>query len=166
MKKIVMIAAVSQDGVIGVNGTIPWKHKADMLRFKSLTTGNTVIMGRKTFESIGRALPNRMNIVLSRALLQTYIPTVYQCRTLEDAVSQADGTAFLIGGAEIYRLGMAMADEIDLTIVPETIGSVPDRSTEFGPVYFPWINPTLFKIVKDLKDPDSQLRHLTYNRAE
>ena len=102
-----MIAAVSPSGAIGVDGAIPWHYSADMRRFKRLTAGKTVIMGRRTFESLGqKPLPNRRNIVITRRKyegVETFV-------SLEDALlSCADEEVWFIGGAEIYREAMAYA---------------------------------------------------------
>lgn len=157
MKLIKMIAGVSANGVIGVNNTIPWKHKADMKRFKELTTNHTVVMGRNTFESFGeRPLPNRQNIVITRNS-QCYHPDVWCAGSIKDAIEMSDGLIWLIGGERIYREGMDFAQELDITIVPETI------DTSLGnPIYFPWINPNIFKLHSTQYDQDNKLTHVIY----
>jgi len=114
-----IIAAVSQDGAIGLRGSIPWHYSADMRRFKRLTTGATVIMGRLTFESMGsRPLPGRRNIVITRRRL----PGVETYPSIEAALEAcADDDVWFIGGRRIYEAAMAHADVIDLTIVPERV---------------------------------------------
>ena len=106
--RIVIIAAVAEDGTIGNAGRIPWHISDDLKRFKRLTMGHPVIMGRKTFESIGRELPGRRNIILGRQ----------QCPSLEAALkSCGDETVFIIGGAEVYRAALPIADTLLLTHV-------------------------------------------------
>ena len=113
--KLVILAAVAPDGTIGHAGKIPWHISADLKRFKRLTMGQTVIMGRKTFESLGQPLPGRRNIVLTR---RAPIPGVECCDSLEAALrSCGDATVFIIGGADVYRQALPMADTLLLTHV-------------------------------------------------
>jgi dihydrofolate reductase len=113
-----LIVAAAENDVIGRGNSLPWRLPADLRRFKALTLGTCVLMGRKTYESIGRALPGRTNLVLSRS--REFSPgdcTVVA--TLKDALIAA-GTARplkVIGGAEIYRLCMPLASRIHLTLV-------------------------------------------------
>ncbi len=105
--------------VIGKDNKIPWNCPEDMSRFKAITSGLVVIMGRKTFESIGKILPNRMNIVVTRQ--KNYGPTASNLRivqSLEDALHYAglfSEEVFIIGGEEIYRQAMPLADRLYLT---------------------------------------------------
>jgi dihydrofolate reductase len=153
---IYLIAAISQNGILGVDNTIPWKHKEDMQRFKKLTTSSTVIMGRKTFESIGKPLPNRNNIVVSK---NAYEGT-QQASSLKEAIELSTfyscPKTYLIGGASIYEEGMEYAEEIDLTIVPEVI----DASQYKEVAKFPWINPTKWFI--RTMHQTNQLMHIQY----
>ncbi|NVN98659.1 MAG: dihydrofolate reductase [Geobacteraceae bacterium] len=115
---IAIIAAMSRNGVIGRGGKIPWHIPADMKRFRALTLGHTVIMGRKTFESIGRALPERKNIVVSRNA--SFSPEgALKASSLDDALTLAAGAEiiFICGGSEIYRQSMTIASRIYLTVV-------------------------------------------------
>ena len=125
---IAMIAAVDPNGVIGIDNRIPWHYAADLKRFKRLTVGHTVIMGRNTFESIGRPLPKRKNIVVTRRDL----PDVLCVRSLEEALAEVDGEAWLIGGRAIYEAGMDVADVIDLTLVPDAVDAV--DAVRFPPI--------------------------------
>jgi len=110
--KIVIIAAVAQDGTIGHAGKIPWHIGDDLKRFKRLTMGHPVIMGRKTLESIGKPLPGRRSIVLTRQSGVDRFPS------LETALqSCGDETVFVIGGAEVYRAALPIADKMLLTHV-------------------------------------------------
>lgn len=105
---IAIIAAIADDGTIGHAGKIPWHISDDLKRFKRLTLGHPVIMGRRTFESIGKELPGRRNIILGRQ----------HCPSLEDALKTCgDETVFIIGGAEVYRQALPVADKLYLTHV-------------------------------------------------
>ena len=113
-----IIVAAAENGVIGRDNGMIWKLSADLKRFKSLTTGHTVIMGRKTFESLGRALPNRRNIVISRN--PAYRAAGCEMATsVENALKMADREeeVFIIGGGMIYRQMWDQADRLYLTIV-------------------------------------------------
>ena len=113
------VVAVSKNGVIGKNGGLPWRFPADLKFFKHLTTGHTVIMGRKTFDSIGKALPNRQNIVISHG---THSPMagVEFVTSVEAALAlSAEGDVFVIGGASIYRETLRLIDGIYLTRIDQ-----------------------------------------------
>jgi len=115
-----MIYAVSPEGVIGAKGSIPWHHPGDFRRFKRVTLGSTVIMGRKTYQSMGKPLPGRRNLVVTSQRLDA--PGVERVSSLEDALARAgDGDAWFIGGAGIYAEAMAYADVIDVTYVPDNV---------------------------------------------
>src|SRR3989344_5317945 len=117
-----IIAAVSETGVIGKDGAIPWKLKNDMAHFKNMTAGHTVIMGRKTYESImrnlGKPLPNRENIVISRTLPQD-TPGITVVCSWEEALEKAPKSTelFVIGGAEVYQQALPVANALSLTRV-------------------------------------------------
>jgi len=114
--RICLIAAVAANGVIGSGGALPWRLPEDLKYFKRLTQGHTVIMGRKTWESIGRALPGRRNLVVTR---QTgYVaPEASVAPSLEAALEACAGEAavYVIGGAELYRAALPLADQLLLT---------------------------------------------------
>jgi len=115
---ISIIAAMSENGVIGYRGTIPWVISSDRRLFRKLTMGHTLIMGRKTFESIGHPLHGRRNIVLSRR--PDYMPEgCVICGSLEDALHAcADSEqVFICGGEELYRKALPLATNIFLTII-------------------------------------------------
>jgi dihydrofolate reductase len=115
---VTIIAAMSENRIIGRAGSLPWHLPADLKRFKSLTAGHTVIMGRKTFESIGRPLPDRRCIVVTRNA-DYRAEGVVVVLSLEDALQQVadDEEVFIIGGGEIYRHALSLADRLELTIV-------------------------------------------------
>ena len=134
------IVACSENNIIGADGKIPWHFPEDLQRFKALTQGATVIMGRKTYESIGHALPLRLNIVLTRR--EGYV--VDDCIVMNDigeaikVGQKINGTkVFIIGGEEIYKRSMPYIDSIYLTRVHQTIDgdtSYPDIPDEFKEV--------------------------------
>jgi len=115
---IALLVAMADDGVIGRDNTLPWHLPRDLQWFKRLTTGHTIIMGRTTYQSIGRPLPNRRNIVLSRnpAFKADGVEVV---ATLEDALElvQNDTEVFVVGGAAVYGLALPLAQRMYLTRV-------------------------------------------------
>jgi dihydrofolate reductase len=126
---IALVVAVAENGVIGMGNTLPWRLSADLRRFKALTLGHTVIMGRKTFDSIGKGLTGRRNLVVSRN--PEFRPEgATRVPSLEAAFNEAGptGEVFVIGGADIYRQAMPVADKIYLTLV---------HATPEGDAYFP-----------------------------
>lgn len=136
-----MIAAVSSNGVIGVDGTLPFYYPEDLKHFKQCTLNCTVIMGRKTYQSIGKPLPNRRNIVLT----SQFIDNVETAKSLEEALNRcSQDNVWIIGGESVYREGMKYADEIYLTQIPDII-----EGTNL--VMFPVIDPNKFKLKEEKK---------------
>jgi dihydrofolate reductase len=124
--RISIIVAAAENGIIGRNGGLPWHLSDDLRRFKRLTMGHTIIMGRRTWESIGRALPGRRTIVASRnPELQIDVADVDVAASLEKALEFANASgedeAFIVGGAELYRESLNRADRIYLTRVCATV---------------------------------------------
>lgn len=113
--KIALIAAVAANRVIGRGGALPWTLGEDLKRFKRLTTGHAILMGRKTFESLGRLLPNRRHLVVSSRPL----PGVESFPDPESALRAAAGQEriFVIGGGQIYSYFLSRADELYLTLL-------------------------------------------------
>ena len=153
-----IIVAVSQNGVIGVDNKLPWHYPADLKRFKARTTGSTVIMGRKTYESMGKPLPNRRNIVVT----STDIPGVTCAPSIDAAVAMAesDKNVWFIGGARIFAEAMAHCDVLDVTYIPETI-EAPNA------VKLPTIDLTMWR--PGALEPvagDDRLTHRIYERAD
>ncbi len=132
-----MIYAQSPDGVIGIGNAIPWRHPGDFRRFKRVTLGTTIVMGRKTYESMGKPLPGRRNVVVTRSPIDA--PGVECVATIEEALALA-GSADLwfVGGARIYEEGMRYADLIDVTYVPDQVAGE-------GAVHAPPIDEALFE---------------------
>lgn len=136
---ISIIVAVAEEGVIGGNNQLLWRISEDLKRFKAITTGHPVVMGRKTWESLGRPLPNRTNVVISRnAAFEAVGATVVG--SLEQAVAMLPDNEeiFIIGGGEIYRQAIGMANRIYLTQV---------HNKYEGDTTFPEIDSKKWKIV-------------------
>ncbi|MEC5216804.1 dihydrofolate reductase [Actimicrobium sp. GrIS 1.19] len=115
MTILTLIVATDAAGGIGINNTLPWKLPEDLAHFKRTTTGHPILMGRKTFESIGRALPNRRNIVVSRNPDWRH-DGVETALSLQAGLNLCDGDAvFVIGGAELYRLALPLAQRLIVT---------------------------------------------------
>lgn len=155
--KINIIVAVSQDGAIGRGNSLLWHLPGDMKFFRETTTGHPVIMGRKTFESIGRPLPRRTNIVISRG--EPELPEgVVLAHSLDEALAAAaEGCAaecFILGGGQIYAAAMRVADTLYITRV---LASVDDADT-----FFPTIDPSQWKISSESEvftDPESGIQY-------
>lgn len=113
---IKIIVAMSKNRVIGNNNQLIWKLSSDLKRFKELTTNNPVVMGRKTYESIGRPLPNRRNIVITRNT-EYSVEGCEIVSSLEEALLLTNNDCFIIGGGEIYTQSLEIADKIYLTLV-------------------------------------------------
>jgi dihydrofolate reductase len=116
--RLVLVAALARNGVIGRGGALPWQLPDDLRRFKALTMARPVLMGRRTCESIGRALPGRRNLVLTRQA-SVAVPGVETVATIAEALKHCEGAAevCVIGGAEIYRATLPVADVLELTEV-------------------------------------------------
>ena len=131
--KLVVVAAVARNGVIGRDGGIPWHLREDLARFRALTTGQPVVMGRKTWDSLPdrfRPLPGRQNVVVTRDRAWSADGTE-RAASLEDALELLDDreTVFVIGGASLYSDALPLADELELTEVdlePEGDSFFPD----------------------------------------
>ena len=146
---ISLIVAASTNNVIGAKGNLPWRLSADLKRFKALTMGKPIVMGRKTYESIGRPLPGRQNIVITRQ--DNYAPegcTVAQ--SVDAALAAADAPEIMIiGGGHIYEAFIPMAERIYLTRVDADID---------GDTYFPEISEDQWQEVsrqEQAADPDN-----------
>lgn len=125
------IVAVSENNVIGRDGHLPWHLSADLKRFKAITTGHSIILGRKNYDDIGRPLPNRTNYVLTRNA-DFSAPGCVVCNDLESAIQAAENAGetecFVIGGAAIYDLAMPLTKKLYLTKVHADVD---------GDVFFP-----------------------------
>ncbi len=115
---IALVAAVAENDVIGLDGELPWHLPDDLKFFKRLTSGHVVIMGRKTFETVGHALPDRWNVIVTRNP-QYHRADATVVHSIEEALQVTRGAdhVFVVGGSEIYRLALPYADRMYLTIV-------------------------------------------------
>jgi len=132
--EIVFVVAIAENGVIGAGGAIPWRMKSDMQRFKALTIGKPVIMGRKTFESLRRPLSNRTNIVITRDAAYRASGAIVTTSAADagavargDALRRSAAEIAVIGGAEIYRQWLDRADRLEIT----EVHARPDGDTHF-----------------------------------
>ena len=158
MPEIVIIAAVAKNRVIGKDNRLLWNIPEDMAHFKALTAGHTVVMGRKTWESLPprfRPLPGRRNIVVSRQADYT-VPGAEVADSLENALKMASTAAsvFVIGGEQIYTQAMAVADRLEITEV--------DLEPE-GDAWFPEISPADWTVTATTEG--SGFRFLSYRRS-
>lgn len=121
MSQLSIIVAVANNNVIGINNTLPWHLPEDLKHFKALTMGHHIIMGRKTYESLGRLLPGRITIIVTRNRGYQVEGAVI-VNSLEAALSASgtDEEVFLIGGAELYQIGLELADKLYVTEVHAT----------------------------------------------
>ena len=149
-----ILVAVSPEGIIGKDNTIPWHYSADLKRFKRLTTDNTLIMGRKTWESLPiKPLPNRRNIVITRSSIKDI-----ECfQSIDDALQTCEGDVWFIGGAGIYQEAMQKADIIDMTLVPDSVSGE-------DCIYFPTIDKSWIEGDTNVLKDDPKLRHKIYTR--
>lgn len=161
--KISIIAAASLNNVIGLDEKIPWYISDDLKRFKQLTSGHHIIMGRKTFESLNsKPLPNRVNIIISSNKDIKSISPIIIVQNLESALLKAtpDKEVFIIGGGQVYRDAMRYANRIYLTRIDSEIE---------GNIFFPEINSKEWRLTNaegKFIDEKSQLayQYLTYDR--
>jgi dihydrofolate reductase len=169
-----LIVATSANGVIGVNGKIPWRKPEDLKRFKRVTLGGVLIMGRRTWDSIGRALPGRRTFVLSsNPDLKLEGAEVFS--SLPEALTAAGETdqVWIAGGSSVYEKGLQYCDELDITVVPIVVGA--DKATVIhwfpGPSGFVDPAPLClglgdFRLVSAEANPeDSSLTHCKYTRT-
>jgi dihydrofolate reductase len=151
-----MIAAVAENGVIGRDNDLPWRLPGDLAYFKRLTVGHTLVIGRRTHESIGRALPDRRTIVVSSGPVEG----METAPSVPEAVERSETRTFLAGGRGIYEAGMALADVLYLTRVHAEVD---------GDVVFPRLDTDLFRLVRiERVEPsdrdDFPFSHETYVR--
>jgi dihydrofolate reductase len=160
-KEITLIAAASDNDALGKDNQLIWHISEDLKRFKRLTQGHAIIMGRKTFESMPRALPNRKNIVLTHNK-EYKAKDAEVVHTIEEALALTNGDLqpFVIGGGEIYTLFLPYATLLELTRV---------HSSFEADAFFPKIDPTQWELIKEEKQdasPDQpyQYSYLTYKK--
>lgn len=165
---VALIAAVADNRVIGRDGRLPWYLPGDLKYFRAVTMGKPVVMGRKTWESMNRPLPGRTNIVITRragyrAEGARVVPDLQSALELAQQVAAADGVdeILVIGGAEIYRMALPLADRLYLTEVHAAVE---------GDVYFPeWDRSRWQEVSRDRQPPKDDAGHgysfVVYERA-
>ena len=165
--KIVLVAAIGENNVIGREGQLPWRLKSDLRHFRQLTIGKPVIMGRKTYESIGKPLKDRTNIVLTRDL-SVVVPGGALATSLDaaldyarkDAIRRGVDEIMIIGGSDVFAAMMPQADRLEITHV---------HATPEGDALFPPIDPAVWQKVdyavhKAGPDDDADFTVVTYLR--
>jgi dihydrofolate reductase len=164
-----IIAAVANNGIIGANGKIPWRCPTDLKHFSKLTYNSIVVMGRKTYESIGQPLPNRRNIVISSKLQEEDNSSVEWVSSPGEAIPELmtglirDKDAFIIGGSKIYQYFLGIADRMYLTRILADVD---------GDTVFPEVNWSMWKcdelnpeVIKGEKD-QFPMQFFTYRRRQ
>ena len=154
---LTLIAAVAEDGAIGCENKLIYWLPNDLKRFKALTTGHTIVMGRCTFESLPKgALPNRRNVVLTKNS-DFIAENIETFSSLEAALAscQSDEEVYVIGGASVYREALPLADRLCLTLVHDT----PARAD----VFFPWLNPADWQVVAEERHAADERHAFAYS---
>lgn len=163
------IVAASQNGAIGVKGDLPWHIPEDLKFFKDKTKGSVIVMGRKTYDSLGKPLPNRLNIVVSRSAKPSDFPEAVMLFSDITAAVEAAKIAgrekgldevFIVGGSEIYKqtLKLGLVNRIYLTRIHTEVD---------GDAFYPDVDTKLFKLTEDLPREDDNFKYqfLTYDLA-
>ena len=149
-----ILVAVSPEGIIGKDNSIPWHYSVDLKRFKRLTLGKTVIMGRRTWESLPvKPLPDRRNIVIT----QSSLDDVECFSSIDDALATCEGDVWFIGGAGIYQEALGKADIIDMTLVPDNVSG--ESCVRFPTIGNEWDAGPI-----EALETDGNLKHQTYTR--
>ena len=149
---ITIIVAASENNVIGKNNDLIWRLPNDLKRFKELTSGHCIIMGRKTYESLPGILPNRKHIVLTRKHKNEFPENILVVNNFEEALYEArnDSNPFIIGGGEVYKSGVILAEKIELTRVHENFD---------GDTFFPKIDSDTWTLINRVEN-NSDEKHL------
>ena len=154
-----LLVAMAKNRVIGINNQLPWYLPEDLRHFKSLTMGHAIVMGRKTYESIGRPLPGRINVIVTRQ--QSYIiPGAIVVHSIEHALRVCEehgdisDESFIIGGEELYRQTLAISQRIYVTEI---------QSTFEGDAFFPEIDPLEWKEIERQKYSGENVENLAYH---
>jgi dihydrofolate reductase len=159
MSKVSLIVAMDRNRCIGIKNTLPWHISDDLKRFKAITLGKPVIMGRKTFESLGRPLPGRLNVVISRTKQEGTEDVAY-VTSLEAGLAASDAPELMIiGGGQIYAQALALADRVYLT----EVDTIVEGDTFFPELSLEW---ALTEIEGPFTDEKSGLSfsYKTYDR--
>ena len=157
MAQLAMVAALGRDFAIGKDNTLPWHLPADLKRFKALTMGHPMVIGRRTYDSVGRALPGRTTLVVTRQPGWT-APGVIVAHTVDEALDEAvkldPEEVFVGGGQEIFRLALDRADRIYLTVI--------DRDFP-GDTFFPEFDESAWRIVEREDHPPTAARPYAFS---
>jgi dihydrofolate reductase len=155
---ITIVAAVARNGVIGVGGQLPWHLPDDLRRFKELTTGHVLVMGRRTYESIGRPLPDRTTVVVTRRhTWSADAESVIVAHTVDEALARAaevDDDVFVVGGAVVFAEALPRADRLELTFVD---------AEPYGDTTFPTVDWSEWREVA--REPGDGVEYATYERV-
>ena len=155
---VTIVAAVARNGVIGVGGGLPWHLPEDLRRFKELTIGHVLVMGRRTYESIGRPLPGRTTVVVTRRPdWSAGADEVIRARDVPGALALAteiDDEVFVVGGGQVYEEALPLADRLELTFV--------DAEPE-GDTFFPEVDWSQWREVA--REEGDGVAYVTYERA-
>jgi dihydrofolate reductase len=160
------IWAQTRAGVIGRDGGIPWRYRGDFVRFKRVTMGSAIVMGRRTFDSIGKPLPGRVNIVLTSRVISASVldgvtssVVLLLARSVDEAIGMAcDHDVWFIGGADVYAAAMPLVDVVDVTYVPDDV-------PVDGSVLAPEVDPALFRRGPEFEHEDEPaLRRCVWRR--
>ncbi len=159
---LAIIAALARNGVIGIDNRLPWRLPGDLKRFKTLTMGHPIIMGRKTWESIGKPLPGRRNLVVSRNpdYLAAGAEVFGSLKAALRACAGCEGEIFVVGGAELYALALPIADRMYLTEVLSEVD---------GDAYFPDFDRSLWLEESRIAGPvdaEPAFQFVNYRRVE
>lgn len=153
---ITIIAAIAENNALGKDNQLIWHLPADLKRFKEVTNGHHIIMGRKTFESLGKPLPNRTTIIITRNKNYKQKGCII-VHSLEEAIEAAseDNNPYILGGAEIYKQAMNIADKLDLTFVHQSFEA---------DAFFPEIDLNIWKEItrKDFKADDRNKHNYSF----
>lgn len=155
---ISIIAAIAQNNVIGKDNQLIWYLPADLKHFKNLTTGHHIIMGRNTFESIGKPLPNRTSVIIT-SKKNYFQKGCIVVNTLEDALNsvEKDDEVFIIGGDSIYRQALPIADQLYITHIHKNFE---------GDVFFPGIDESHWQLEKEEHHPPDEKNTLSFSFKE
>lgn len=155
-----IIVAKSRNGIIGDSNKLIWSLPGDLANFKKITTGHSIVMGRKTFQSIGKPLPGRRNIIITRNT-DYEVKDCEVVNSLEEALLLTGNDCFIIGGGEIYKQSLHIASKIYLTLVDEDFTG----DTIFPELDDNWFKSSEEKFLKDEKNPYNY-SFITYERFE
>lgn len=162
-KSLSLIVAMAKNRTIGINNTLPWRCPEDLKHFKALTMGHHMIMGRKTFDSIGKPLPGRTTVVVTRNS-DLDIPGCVIEHGLEEAIAACagDDEVFIVGGAELYRQALPLVDTLYITEIQQDVE---------GDAHFPTFDPSEWReVAREVKSQETpqplQFHFVTYRRKQ